>query len=153
MSATARPFPFWRVRSKLWRVTTRRCANSARNLFINALQCAEKPCRPSTHYGSLMFSCVTPFCPALGGLFLSTSGRFTQRIAMDKATYFQSGYEVQFALGKKLGAAVSAQTLALEAFIQRSAHQQSWRAPIPRHTPYPTKSNIFFDNIRIFALP
>jgi hypothetical protein len=41
---------------------------------------------------------------------------------MDKTTYFQSVYEAQFALGKKLGAAASAQSLALEAFLQRSAH-------------------------------
>ena len=47
---------------------------------------------------------------------------------MDKATYFQSVYEAQFALGKKMGAAVSAQTLALEAFLQRSArwHFRWW---------------------------
>ena len=32
---------------------------------------------------------------------------------MDKPTYFQSVYEAQFALGKKMGAAVSAQILAL----------------------------------------
>ncbi|MDA9941012.1 hypothetical protein N9C62_00220 [Luminiphilus sp.] len=54
---------------------------------------------------------------------------------MDKATYFQSVYEAQFALGKKIGAAVSAQILALEAFIQCSArwHFRWW--PIVGITP------------------
>lgn len=54
---------------------------------------------------------------------------------MDKATYFQSVYEAQFALGKKTGAALSAQYLALEAFIQRSTqwHFRWW--PIVGITP------------------
>ena len=39
---------------------------------------------------------------------------------MDKAAYFQSVYEEQFALGKKTGACLSAQYLALEAFLQRN---------------------------------
>lgn len=39
---------------------------------------------------------------------------------MDKVDYFQSIYEAQFALGKKTGACLSAQYLALEAFLQRS---------------------------------
>ena len=39
---------------------------------------------------------------------------------MDKVEYFQSIYEAQFALGKKTGACLSAQYLALEAFLQRS---------------------------------
>lgn len=39
---------------------------------------------------------------------------------MDKAAYFQSVHEAQFALGKKTGACLSAQYLALEAFLQRS---------------------------------
>jgi len=39
---------------------------------------------------------------------------------MDKAAYFQSVYEAQFALGKKTSACLSAQYLALEAFLQRS---------------------------------
>jgi len=54
---------------------------------------------------------------------------------MDKATYFQSVYEAQFALGKKMGAAVSAQILALEAFIQRSAHWHFRWWPIVGITP------------------
>ena len=47
---------------------------------------------------------------------------------MDKAAYFQSVYEAQFALGKKTGACLSAQYLALEAFLQRSPdwHYQWW---------------------------
>ena len=47
---------------------------------------------------------------------------------MDKATYFQSVYEAQFALGKKTGACLSAQYLALEAFLQRNDewHFQWW---------------------------
>lgn len=40
---------------------------------------------------------------------------------MDKAAYFQSVYEAQFALGKKTGACLSAQYLALEAFLQRNS--------------------------------
>lgn len=39
---------------------------------------------------------------------------------MDKIDYFQSIYEAQFALGKKTGACLSAQYLALEAFLQRN---------------------------------
>ena len=54
---------------------------------------------------------------------------------MDKATYFQSVYEAQFALGKKMGAAVSAQILTLEAFIQRSAHWHFRWWPIVGITP------------------
>ena len=54
---------------------------------------------------------------------------------MDKATYFQSVYEAQFALGKKMGATVSAQILALEAFIQRSAHWHFRWWPIVGITP------------------
>jgi hypothetical protein len=54
---------------------------------------------------------------------------------MDKATYFQSVYEAQFALGKKMGAAVSAQTLALEAFLQRSAHWHFRWWPVVGITP------------------
>lgn len=47
---------------------------------------------------------------------------------MDKAAYFQSVYEAQFALGKKTGACLSAQYLALEAFLQRNDewHFQWW---------------------------
>lgn len=56
------------------------------------------------------------FLPRLRGFFSPLLG-FMQGIAMDKATYFQSVYEAQFALGKKMGAAVSAQILALEAFF------------------------------------
>ena len=54
---------------------------------------------------------------------------------MDKAAYFQSVYEAQFALGKKTGACLSAQYLALEAFLQRSRewHYQWW--PIIGITP------------------
>jgi hypothetical protein len=54
---------------------------------------------------------------------------------MDKADYFQSVYEAQFALGKKTGACLSAQYLALEAFLQRSPdwHYQWW--PIVGITP------------------
>ena len=54
---------------------------------------------------------------------------------MDKAAYFQSVYEAQFALGKKTGACLSAQYLALEAFLQRSPdwHYQWW--PIVGITP------------------
>ena len=54
---------------------------------------------------------------------------------MDKAAYFQSVYEAQFALGKKTGACLSAQYLALEAFLQRSSdwHYQWW--PIIGITP------------------
>ena len=54
---------------------------------------------------------------------------------MDKATYFQPVYEAQFALGKKTGACLSAQYLALEAFLQRSPdwHYQWW--PIVGITP------------------
>jgi hypothetical protein len=54
---------------------------------------------------------------------------------MDKAAYFQSVYEAQFALGKKTGACRSAQYLALEAFLQRSPdwHYQWW--PIVGITP------------------
>lgn len=54
---------------------------------------------------------------------------------MDKPTYFQSVYEAQFALGKKVGAAVSAQTLALEAFLQRSPHWHFRWWPIVGITP------------------
>ena len=54
---------------------------------------------------------------------------------MDKATYFQSVYEAQFALGKKIGAAVSAQILALEAFIQCSARWYFRWWPIVGITP------------------
>lgn len=54
---------------------------------------------------------------------------------MDKATYFQSVYEAQFTLGKKMGAAVSAQILALEAFIQHSAHWHFRWWPIVGITP------------------
>ena len=54
---------------------------------------------------------------------------------MDKATYFQSVYEAQFALGKKMGAAISAQTLALEAFLQRSAHWHFRWWPVVGITP------------------
>ena len=54
---------------------------------------------------------------------------------MDKVGYFQSVYETQFALGKKIGACLSAQYLALEAFLQRSSdwHYQWW--PIIGITP------------------
>ena len=54
---------------------------------------------------------------------------------MDKEAYFQSVYEAQFALGKKTGACLSAQYLALEAFIQRSEewHYSWW--PIVGITP------------------
>jgi hypothetical protein len=47
---------------------------------------------------------------------------------MDKIGYFQSIYEAQFALGKKTGACLSAQYLALEAFLQRNPkwHYQWW---------------------------
>ena len=47
---------------------------------------------------------------------------------MDKTAYFQSVYEAQFALGKKTGACLSAQYLALEAFLKRSPawHFQWW---------------------------
>ena len=47
---------------------------------------------------------------------------------MDKAASFQSVYEAQFALGKKTGACLSAQYLALEAFLQRNDewHFQWW---------------------------
>ena len=47
---------------------------------------------------------------------------------MDKAAYFQSVYEAQFALGKKTGACLSAQYLALEVFLQRNDewHFQWW---------------------------
>ena len=38
---------------------------------------------------------------------------------MDKVGYFQAVYETQFALGKKTGACLSAQYLALEACLQR----------------------------------
>ena len=51
---------------------------------------------------------------------------------MDKEGYFQSVYETQFALGKKTGACLSAQYLALEAFLQRSPAWQTWRAPRDR---------------------
>lgn len=54
---------------------------------------------------------------------------------MDKVGYFQAVYETQFALGKKTGACLSAQYLALEAFLQRSSdwHYQWW--PIIGITP------------------
>jgi hypothetical protein len=54
---------------------------------------------------------------------------------MDKEGYFQSVYETQFALGKKTGACLSAQYLALEAFLQRSSdwHYHWW--PIVGITP------------------
>ena len=47
---------------------------------------------------------------------------------MDKAAHFQSVCEAQFALGKKTGACLSAQYLALEAFLQRNPnwHYQWW---------------------------
>jgi hypothetical protein len=47
---------------------------------------------------------------------------------MDKIGYFQSIYEAQFALGKKTGACLSAQYLALEAFLQRNPewHYHWW---------------------------
>ena len=47
---------------------------------------------------------------------------------MDKAAYFQYVYEAQFALGKKTGACLSAQYLALEVFLQRNDewHSQWW---------------------------
>ena len=45
---------------------------------------------------------------------------------MDKAAFFQSVYEAQFALGKKTGACLSAQYLALEAFLQRN---DEWHFP------------------------
>ena len=54
---------------------------------------------------------------------------------MDKAAYFQSVYEAQFALGKKTGACLSAQYMAVEAFLQSSPdwHYQWW--PIVGITP------------------
>jgi len=54
---------------------------------------------------------------------------------MDKIDYFQSIYEAQFALGKKTGACLSAQYLALEAVLQRNAkwHYLWW--PFVGRTP------------------
>jgi len=54
---------------------------------------------------------------------------------MDKEGFFQAVYESQFALGKKTGACLSAQYLALEAFLKRSPdwHYQWW--PIIGITP------------------
>ena len=50
---------------------------------------------------------------------------------MDKAAYFQSVYEAQFALGKKTGACLSAQYLALEAFLQRNDEWHfQWRPTV-----------------------
>jgi len=54
---------------------------------------------------------------------------------MDKVGYFQSVYEAQFALGKKTGACLSAQYLALEAFLQRNSQWHFHWWPIVGITP------------------